>query len=205
LKLPEQLPITKSDVIEYHIGPFGFNYAYRSIGFVATSNYIYSVSIENKFSNLSVANSDQQCLNYKKQLLPITLMDTNAAYQMATQWLSESSMDVKSLNRDCRVKVEIDNFWNGLAPGKQMTNRRFVPIYNVWWLSSKDEAEGGDTAYVQLFAPTKTLLQLSVRNSTYNLRKALVFTNLADLFPGIAPIHTNYPVKTTYPPPPSPN
>lgn len=202
LKLPEHLPITESNVVEYHIGPFGFNYAYRSIGFVATSNYIYNVSIENKFSNLSVANYDQRCLKYKEELLPIAQIDTNAAYQLASQWLAAASMDVKSLNQDCRVKVEIDHFWNGIVPGKKMAGRQFVPIYDVWWLSPKDETAGRDTAYVQFFAPTRTLLQLSVRNSKYNLRKPLVFTNLAALFPGVAPIYTNHPVKTTYPPPP---
>jgi hypothetical protein len=38
-------------------------------------------------------------------------------------------------------------------------------------------------AYVTLFAPTKTLLQLKVYDPKYILRKPLAFTNLAALFP----------------------
>src|SRR5258708_17526711 len=40
-----------------------------------------------------------------------------------------------------------------------------------------------------------TLIQLSVSDPRYILRKPLLFTNLASLFPGTAPIFTNRPVK----------
>ncbi|MGH7990451.1 MAG: hypothetical protein ACREDS_09725, partial [Limisphaerales bacterium] len=173
LQLPEKLPITESNVAEFYISPFGFAYGYEKIGNITTKHYMYGIEQGDKFSDLSVANYNQTCLEYKKQLLPIEQMNTNAAYQMATQWLSEASMDIKALNQDCQIRIEVNKFWNGLASGQKLTGRQFVPIYDVWWLSSKDKSEGGDTAYVQLFAPTKTLLQLAVRDPKYILRKPL--------------------------------
>lgn len=204
LRLPEQLPITESNIVEYHIGTFGFNYAHRSVGFVTTKNYSYYVSKGDKFSDLVVANYDQTCLKLKSQSLPIAQLNTNAAYQLATQWLSAALMDVKGLNRDCKVHTAVSPFWNGLVNLGDRPRSQFVPIYYVWWTSPEDEANGGSTANVEFFSPTKKLLQLTVSDPKYILRKPLVFTNLADLFLGVAPIHTNHPVKTIYMPSPPP-
>jgi len=50
-------------------------------------------------------------------------------------------------------------------------------------------------ADVELFLPTKKLLQLDVDDPKYILRKPLVFTNLASLFPGTGRVtgFTNFP------------
>jgi hypothetical protein len=96
-------------------------------------------------------------------------------------------MDVERLNHDCHVNVAVDSAYVQAPPGK------FVPIYFVSWVPSNGI---GDVASVRLFEPTKALLQLRVEDPKYILREPLIFTNLAALFPGIAPIHTNYPVKT---------
>lgn len=200
LKLPEELPITRSNLVESFVGPFGFTYAYNKIGNITTKHYMYGIEQGDKFSNLVIAHYDQACLNYEKQSLPIEQMNTNAAYQLATQWLAAASMDVKGLNRDYQVHIALSPYWNGLATLGEKPRKQFVPIYFVWW--TNDPKGRGSVADVELFEPTKTLLQLSVQDPKYILRKPLVFTNLAALFPGVAPIYTNYPVKTTYPPPP---
>ena len=105
-------------------------------------------------------------------------------------------MDVAGLNRDCLVKVEVNQFWNANSFGPNQNKSQFVPIYDVSWLSHEDRDNGGDTAFVEFYAPSKTLLHLVVRDPKYILRKPIEFTNMAALFPGSAPIHTNYPVKT---------
>ena len=134
---------------------------------------------------------DERCQEYRdKHQLPISQMNTNAAYRMAAEWLAAAHMDIDALNRDCKVRVQVNSFWNGLKPGEKR-RKTFVPIYDVFWLSPKNLAENyGDTAYVCLFAPTKTLLDLNVRDSKYILRSPLVFTNLPAL------LQTNSPAQT---------
>ena len=77
----------------------------------------------------------------------------------------------------------------------------FIPIYTVTWLASTNKANPLANLFstnnskppnslpwvkatVELFAPTDTLLQLTVDDPKYNLRRALVFTNLAELVGG---------------------
>ncbi len=93
-------------------------------------------------------------------------MDTNAAYQSATQFLNAASMDVKALNRDCSLTIR------AFTPeGEQSAH--FVPVYWVSW--SKD---GEPVASVELFEPTKTIRQMHVNRSEYILRQPLQITNL---------------------------
>lgn len=194
LMLPEKLPVTETNITKAFISPFGFAYTFKAIGNITTSSYTYGVERGDKFSDLGVADYDRTCVSYRNGgVISAKLINTNEAFQLASHWLSAVSMDVVGLNRDCRVRVEINRFWNGLNRNEELKKPKIVPIYDVWWFSAKDLSEGGDTAYVQLFSPTKTLLQLRVRDPKYILRKPIVFTNLDVLFPGVAPIVTNRP------------
>lgn len=204
MELSENLPITVSNITGAYISPFGCSYRTKAIGNITTSNYTYYVSEDKKFNQLDTVNYDQTCLQLEKQKLPINLLDTNAPYQLATQWLASASMDVNGLNRYCKAHVVLTPFWNGLSRLGDTPEYDFVPIYLVWWSSPEEEAEGrNDAAYVELFLPTKKLLQLCVDDPKYIARKPLIFTNLPSLFPGTARILTNHPpkVQVVGPPP----
>jgi hypothetical protein len=201
LRLPEDLPITETNATGIGITPFGFNYIHKGIGSISTKHYVYYITQDYKFNQLDVADYDATCLKLEKQPVPIQQMDTNAAYQLAVQWLAALSMDVKGLNRDCYVEIKTDQFWNRV----NRHSKSFVPIYDVSWLSPEQRATRyGDTAFVQLFAPTKELLQLCVRNPAYILRKPVTFTNFDSLFPGVGRVrvYTNHPPVNLPPPPP---
>jgi hypothetical protein len=181
----ETLPITEANVQGLTVTPFGFSYIHKSIGVVCTSNYVYLVSKGDKFSGLVVADYDQTCLQLEKTSLPLAQMDTNAAYQLATQWLETASMDVNGLNRECKAHMALSTYWNGLTRLGQVPAKNFVPMYYVWWTSPKNDADGfGGVADVELFLPTKKLIQMNVDDPKYILREPLVFTNLNSLFPG---------------------
>ncbi|HEV2330542.1 MAG TPA: hypothetical protein VGY56_17310 [Verrucomicrobiae bacterium] len=200
LALPEKLPITESNLVEYHVSPFGFSYAYKMIGNVSTKDYNYGVAASDKFNSCTIANYDQICLALQGQsTLPIEDLNTNLAYQLATQWLEAVHVDVGRLNKDCKAKITLNDFWNGLPKGDEFTKTNFVPIYDISWLSPRNQREHfGDVAFVELYSPTKKLLQLSIADPTFILRPPLIFTNLASLFPGVAPIHTNHPAKAVW-------
>lgn len=197
LHLPEDLPITELKLLEANITPFGFNYINKMIGTVNTRKYCYFVSRGNKFNAVCRVDYDKTCLNYQSVLLPIKEIDTNAAYQLATQWLNAVSMDVSGLNKECKSHVALSPFWNGITKLGGKPDKQFTPIYFVWWTSPQNDADGnGSVAYVELFAPTKTLLQLTVSDPKYILRQPLIFTNLNSLLPGNGPVYKVPPLKT---------
>ena len=203
MRLSENLPIMKTNLIHAFVGPFGFTYAYKKVGNITTTNYFYGVEQDNKFSDLTLADLDNHCFQYKRTYNLLTnQIDFAGAFQLATQWLNTLHMDVKGLNRDCEIKLKIDEYWNGLQPNEKLRKKSFVPIYDISWLSTDRHLMFRGKATIQLFLPTKTLLQLSVNDSKYILRQPVVFTNLAALFPGKATIRTNWPVKPQFGPPP---
>lgn len=199
LKLPEKLPIEKEDVVHAYVSPFGLAYADKKIGNITTKNYSYGVAQGNKLSHVTIADYDRKCFEFRdKYQWHISRIDTNAAYQLATQWLAAISVDVNGLNRDCTPHVALSSFWNNVSRlGDMPKGTNFVPIYYVWWTPKVDKAGGFGGASVELLLPTKTLIALSVDDPKYILRKPLVFTNLASLLP-----QTNAPVTviTNWPP-----
>jgi hypothetical protein len=174
LKLPDELPITESNIVKAFINPFGYAYAKKAVGNVTTKSYVYYVSQGNQFSYLESPHQDELCRKFQaSSTLPVSQINTNEALKQATKWLKAASMDVKALNRDCWVKVELDNAYVHPPAGK------LVPVYYVSW-SEKTGGVGG-VASVRLFSPSKTLLQLRVENPKYIMRPPIVFTNLAYL------------------------
>jgi hypothetical protein len=192
LQLPESLPITRSNLTHAFISPFGYTYIRKKIGNVTTSNFWYGVEQDYKLSDLGIANYDERCREYwQKYQWPISRLDTNAPYPLATQWLAAVRMDVAGLNRDCDMHVSVSPYWNDVELG-EIPKDKFTPMYCVWWSPKGTRGTTGG-ALVEVFLPTKTLLQLKVRDPKYILRPSLVFTNLAALFPGKAEITTNKP------------
>ena len=182
LELPEKLPITVSNTVYAFITPFGDAYANKRLGNITTRHYSYGVEQGYKFSELCIMDLDKLCFGYRESYqLPREEFDTNSAYCLATQWLAAVHVDVEALNRECQVEVEVNPFWNRIKRGGKL-RETFVPIYDVHWLSPKNIAEKvGDIVMVEMFTPTKTLLQLSVQDPKYVLRPSLVVTNLAYL------------------------
>lgn len=203
LHLEEIIPITKSNLTQAYICPFGYSYMHKCVGAgnITTSHYWYCIK-DDKFSDLAVADYDARCIQYqnKKYYLPVSQLDTNAAYRLAVQWLSDVHMDVQGLSRDCVAHIALTADMNSFEPPRG----KITPIYFVWWTPKENKDKPGSVAYVELYLPTKTLLQLEVNDPKYILRAPVVFTNLAALFPGKATITTNWPTEIKpYPFPPA--
>ncbi len=187
LRLPEKLPITEADLVERFINAFGYAHVQKAIGNVTTRNYTYYVSQGNRFSYLEGTHQAKDCRRYQRLYTwPLSRMDTNEAYQLASQCLAALSMDVLALNRDCVLVVEPDNDYVHPPQGK------FVPVYYVYWRKRGTETGrvGDVPAGVRVFTPDKALLQLRVEDPKYILRAPLVFTNLHFLLS-----QTNVPVR----------
>jgi len=172
LSLPEQLPIVKTNLIAAYIpSPRMAQRLGGALGNITTSNYTYYVSVGNKFSFLEQNNLEQGYDKLRSQYLwPVSRMNTNEAYQLATQWLAAASMDVKAITRDC--DAHIDAF---TPEGKN--GKHFVPVYWVYWTSREAQARG-TVAEVEFVEPNKTIRKLRVNRPEYILRPSLQITNL---------------------------
>lgn len=176
LKLKDILPITKTNLVESFILPLAGARSWKAIGTVETRNYAYCVSKANQFCFLEGTHQQEDMRRWRTEFFwPVSRLDTNAAYQLATQWLAAVGMDVENLNHDCRLHVD------AAAPqGLDRRDARFVPLYTVYWVREGYEGRGS-AASVHVFLPTKELVQLRVDDPKYNLRKPLQVTNLSEL------------------------
>ena len=181
LNIGEVIPITRSNLLGAYIAPPISEIKGQGLGNVASKKYIYCVSEGNKLSSIVLDNHDQELRRMvEKFCWPLSRINTNGACKLATQWMTALSMDVKGLNRDCKLFIEpvkLDGFQKNL----------FVPVYNVNWKIKGQETFGGlgndednfhTVASVRLFLPTKMLMDLTVHDSKYILRKQLLVTNL---------------------------
>ena len=169
LNLPEQLPITETNLVTSYISPPHMAKGLKTIGNITTSNYVYAPYAGHGFSVVRTHLEAEYSQLQKQYLWPMSRMDTNGAYQLATQFLTAASMDVKALNRDCNLTIR------AFTPEGEHGSH-FVPVYWVSW--GKD---GKPIASVELFEPTKTIRQMHVNKSEYIFRKPLVITNLDSL------------------------
>lgn len=181
LGLSEEVPLTEN-IVTFTTLPFG--HAYRDkghVGAVMSRHYEYRVGNSWKFNQLLVASWSEVCANYVRSYRwPSDRLDTNAAYNLATQWLAAVSMDVAGLNRDCMMHAAPATHWNRFRWNTPFTNATFTPIYNVYWIP-RQATNNCVAADVELFGPDKTLLSLRIEDPKYNLRKSLQFTNLDEL------------------------
>jgi hypothetical protein len=166
LELPEPRPITEANLVESFICRPGIAQMLGAVGSITTSNYNYYVSVGNKFSYLVRTHLDQEYGQLKARYRwPTSRINTNAAYQLATQWLAAASMDVAGLNRDCQLSI---------IPWTPEGDRyKFVPLYTVRWFRGDDVF-----AMVELFQPTRTLRQMHVEKPQYILRTLVTITNV---------------------------
>jgi hypothetical protein len=186
LKLDESFPINSSSLIRQFVCPFAMSQSWKAVGSMVTSNYAYFFSKGNKFSYLNDVHEEQKIGQWQEQYYwPISKLDNHSAYQLATQWLSTVLVDVDGLNRECRVHIY------ARTPQGLQAGANFLPLYMVYWV--KKSPQSGSVASVELFAPTKTLLQLRVEDPKYILRPPLEIQNLEYLLSTNTVTGTNAP------------
>lgn len=172
LRLPEDLPIVKSNLVAVYIPPPRLSQRLGgALGNITTSNYTYYISIGNKFSFLEHTHLSQTIQKLRSQYLwPMSQFDTNEAYAVATQLLASASMDAEAISKECDAHV-------GVFSPDGNNGKYFVPVYWIYW-TSKDPRMRGTVADIEFVEPTKAILKLRVNKSKYILRPPLVITNL---------------------------
>jgi hypothetical protein len=170
--LPEHVPITRSNLVEVMIFPPRFGQVI-GLGNISTSNYTYFVRLEQKLTDVALRNILSSYTRLPKdQLVPLSRIDTNAAFQAAKEMLAGASVDVAALNRDCTVEI--------IPYIPEDNPRRFSQIYMIYWFTRGKEEEGSIAAF-EFFLPTRTVRRLSIGRRGYSLRRSLTITNLTEL------------------------
>ncbi len=114
-----------------------------------------------------------------------SLIDTNGAYQLATQWLAAVGVDLPELERKHRWSVFQHFFWGNpedLPKDKwtynppKTTKKTMLPIFDVKW--------GDDSTpvvQVTVLGTTKELLDLRIEGGSFLKRPPLIITNAIEL------------------------
>jgi hypothetical protein len=165
LDLHEPLPIVApANTNQWNIAPPPMGVG----GMILTSNYNFDflkgrflrISEKNWLAKISPPAKNLDCLTHR-----ISLIDTNEAYQLATQWLARLSVDVGALERkfpphvaQSETRVARTNQF-----GKIETVEIPIPVYMVNWSKTSYLIPGMNPVFVKIYGPTKGLLSLGFR------------------------------------------
>ncbi len=175
MHLPEPVPIVvPADTKHYEVGS-----PIRGLdGWINTTNFRF------EFMKGRLAHISQ--LNWLKKISPpvssdseltnrVSLIDTNGAYQLATQWLAGLSVDVPALQRKFSLHIAQSRAYTQTTNqfGKTEVVRVPIPVFEVSWGNRPDFMLGMNPAYVKIYGPTKELITFGFRG---DMVKQIPFT-----------------------------
>jgi hypothetical protein len=142
LELPLDHAVTEADVRNgSHVGPAN---AGNFTGSILIDQYYFGFGrghLANFGKRGVTPNSDSDVKRRNIELSKLSsLIDTNGAYQMATNWLAKSGVDVPLLEAKYRLNIIQWRYYPDGQPsqGLQATTRKAVmlPVYEVQWRGS---------------------------------------------------------------------
>jgi hypothetical protein len=197
MHLPEPLPIVvPTNTNHYAVLPPTQGLS----GWVNTTNYHFEFSRgrltyfaqRNWLKNISPPVNDTSELTNR-----VSLIDTNGAYQLATQRLSGLSVDVLALQKNILPHITQDIFYRQTTNqfGKTEIERIPIPVFEVSWGNRPGFALGMNAAYVKIYGPTKGLITVGFRGDMIGqipfTKPPLEVTNAAELI-GALPSPESY-------------
>jgi hypothetical protein len=167
-------------------------------GMLLTSNYDFAF-MRGRFLHITEKDWLKKLSPPAKDLNDLTnrvsLLDTNGAYQLATQWLARLSVNISSLERKFPPRVEKSETQvvTTNRSGKMETIKVPIPIYLVSWGKAilPTFSPGMNPAFVRIYGPTKELLNLGFRGDMLEEipfdSPPFVVTNAAELLGPLPP------------------
>jgi hypothetical protein len=160
LKLPETLPVTAESIREKFVAPPHLASRFGALGSLRTTNYSYAFGTGKRLSYITRLPKDKSKRSLYERMKPWSIdpsmINTNAARMMATQFLAKAFVDVPKL---AAAK-------NSVSP--MVVLNMTTSIYTVEW-------QRGDQPLVQVtFDERKAeLWSLRVEDPAYILRREL--------------------------------
>jgi hypothetical protein len=172
LNLPIERPIVESRLTFKFIAPLstlkddGFggrvdagHYAFSEGG---RPGYRYITKLD-PFGGLSMAEENEMLSHHK------SLVGTNGAYQLATNWLALIDVDVRELERTNTVQVQQRWFWGEGSPAPQV----LLPIFEVTW--------GGGKVKVTVDGRTRQFIDIRQEDDSFSRRPRELIKDLDKL------------------------
>ena len=174
LGIPERLPVQTNRLVIAEVGPpaLGVN------GAVGTSNYTFGFDHGHLTSVRKrdwMKRLDPPITNVSELSKLSSRIDTNGAYQLATQWLNGLSFMVSALNE--RFVPQIVQVPGGGAAAKTVA----LPMFQVTWGEKPPPFDMVNPLRMRLLGSTLELLELHVRDHKLCGRPPLVVSNQAKL------------------------
>jgi hypothetical protein len=171
LQLMNEAPITvKSLNLQHVANPYVTGFG----GTLETTNYSFVFFEDGKLRRIQRINKFEKiplrALQLKLYRMP-SLINTNEAYQLATNWLSAISVDVLTLEQRHPHSVIQKYFYPDSTSIKDLPEKRkkiaLLPIFHVFWGDEKEPA-----VMVSIFGPTKEMLGIYQNDDSFSLRPA---------------------------------
>jgi hypothetical protein len=174
LNLPEQLPITTNSLMELFVTFPRMAERFGALGSLRTTNFSYGFGKGKHLCYITRlikgGNSYDYDANKPYEIDP-SVVNTNAAYMLATQWLAKAFVDVGRLSTSSVVSIK------PLVILHMATSK-----YTVEWQQGSILVNGVSmpkpVAKVVLASPQNELWTLRMEDPTFILRKPLEITNL---------------------------
>jgi hypothetical protein len=205
LELPTPHPILMTDIQDEYIGlPFssmlpGTNRLYDinipreerlhalkfgPQGWIATASFQFYFNAGKlwQVERLSAPNVERYALNLGELVGKPSLIDTNGAYQLATQWLAAVDVDMKALEK---LKWTVNQLH---YRARGATNYVTLPLYYVDFGNKHFPASENIKAFdkplvsVEVLGTTKELQELEINEPAFSRRPRLFITNALELF-----------------------
>jgi len=164
LDVPDVSPITMTNVVSHHITPPRM----RAGGSLDTTNLMFGFG-ENQLQFIQFAepNSDLDLPERQQHWSKMkSLIDTNGAYQLATNWLVQLDVDVNALEKTHPPSV-MQQFFH---PSGDLTKKIMLPRFEVRWGTNPSLS----AVWVSIFGPTKSPIHIRQENGSFIRRPELI-------------------------------
>jgi len=167
LDIPGSKSITMEQIIKWNVSPPRM----RAGGSFFTTNCFFGFG-ENKLQfiqwiepNSELSLGERQAYWSKMK----SIIGTNEAYQLATNWLIKLEVDVDALQKRYPVTVQQEFYYPG---GNTKQSPVMLPRFEVRW----GENQSHPCVWVSIFGPTKTPLFIRQEDSSFIRRPNLIKT-----------------------------
>lgn len=175
-------PIQPQNVVEVYASPPGIG-ELGITGSIATTNYLFTF-LRSHLSGVAQNNGGDWFLSqYPVWAMAPSLIETNEAYQMATQWLSSVSVDVPKLEAAYNVRVSQLEIERSTLPKRvrrrtESRNKSVLPVYYVKWGVGQFRMFGNQSSpdpavAVTILGHTKELYELRINDGSVLKRPLL--------------------------------
>jgi hypothetical protein len=158
-------PMEQKDLVGFGVSPWELGRQNQDVkpmlpaGTFSTANFAFGFREGRLHLVMNTQTNIESVEHYREWAKMPSLVNSNEAYRMATNWLSRVYVDVAYLNKNYKLNVGQPGFW--MTPPAELGGKgsgwTTLPLYYVTWRKGDYEA-----AKVGIFGPTKQFMGLTI-------------------------------------------